>query len=133
MNTLEIRVIKNKNSIAQLVGGNVFYIQYLPNTFSKLEDIKESFEAYQVLGNGLPLQVLIEFSSYASASKEAREYAQQNELPALSEALVINSLPQRILLSFYLKFRKQKHPIKVFKCKNNALNWLNSISHPLGN
>lgn len=127
MVTSENNIIRNNNSIAKLLEGDIFYIHYLPNTYSEISDIKETFEAYKVLGNSLPLKVLVLFDEYASASREAREYGQNNKLPAIAEAVILHSLPQRILFNFYLKFRKQNHPIKLFTNKENALTWLQNI------
>ncbi len=44
-----------------------------------------------------------------------------------AEAILISSLPQRILGNFYLKITQQinhSHPIKLFKDEGEAVNWL---------
>lgn len=44
-----------------------------------------------------------------------------------ADAILISSLPQRILGSFYLKITQQinySHPIKLFKDEEEAVNWL---------
>ena len=73
------------------------------------------------------MKVLVEMGLHATVSAEAREYAQENKLPAVAEALVLYSLPQRLLFKFYSMFRKQSHPLAIFKDYESAEAWLKSI------
>ena len=119
--------INNKNSIAELIDNEIFYIKYVEDTYSDVDDFKEGYASYLELTNRKPVKVLIEMCEHATISSEAREYAQANKIPAIAEALVLHSLGQRILINFYIKFRKQEHPIKIFKNFDYALLWLKSI------
>lgn len=120
-------IIQNKNSTAELIEGNIFYIKYHENTYSDVLDFKEGFAAYELLSDGKPVKVLVEMSKHSNVSTEAREYAQENKMPAVAEALVLHSLPQRIIFRFYIRFRRQNHPIKIFKNFDSAYNWLKTI------
>jgi hypothetical protein len=121
------KIIENRNSIAQLIDDNIFHIKYLEGTHSDVEDFKEGFRAYQLLSQGRPVKVIAEMCKNATISSEASKYAQKNKIPAIAEAIVVVSLPQRIVLSFYAKLRDQTHPLKFFKSAEDALIWLKSL------
>ena len=55
---------------------------------------------------------------------EAREYGAASEVPAIAEAMVIQTLAHRILARFYTSFNKKSHPLKVFMNRDKAVEWL---------
>ena len=124
---IENQIIQNKNSVAQLIDSDIFFIKYMPNTYSEVEDFQEGFDSFKELTEGKTVKVLVEMCRHANVSKEARELAQNNKMHAIAEALVLHSLPQRIIFKFYIKFRKQDHPLKIFSDYYSALAWLRSI------
>lgn len=67
---------------------------------------------------------------YSTISKEGREYAATEEAVefTIAEAYVIQSLAQRILGNFYLKFNKPKVPTRLFTDKDKAEKWLKSLT-----
>ncbi len=67
---------------------------------------------------------------YSTVSKEGREYAATEEAVefTIAEAYVIQSLAQRILGNFYLKFNKPKVPTRLFTDKDKAEKWLKSVT-----
>lgn len=119
--------IQNKNSVAELIEDDIVYIKYLADTYLEIEDFKEGIDAYQTLAEGRTLKVLIEMGKHTSFSTQAREYAEQNKVPAVAEDIVFDSLPIRILFNFYTKFRTLDHPIKGFKSFDDALGWLRTL------
>lgn len=59
---------------------------------------------------------------------EAREYLAKN--PGLIKvrkamAIIVDSLPNRLIANFYHRFNKPKGPLKVFNTEKAALIWLN--------
>ena len=40
--------ITNRNSVAELIDGDIFYIHYFPDTFSTLEDFQEEHKSYKI-------------------------------------------------------------------------------------
>ncbi len=74
------------------------------------------------------LKLIIHTGENTSATREAREYSQRSSLNCLGEAILINSLAQRIISNFYISFRnKADYPIKMFNSKVEALKWLRSL------
>ncbi len=120
-------IIENRNSTAQLVDDNIFYIKYREHTYSEVADFKEGYESYKILSQGKPVKVIAEMCKHANVSSEAREYAQSNKHPAIAEALVLHSLPLRIIFTFYSRLRVRTHPIKIFKTYDAALEWIRTI------
>ena len=110
-----------------IIDDNIFSITYKANTYSGIDDFKEGYAAYVILSQGSPVKVLVEMEKHATISTEAREYAQQNKIPAIAEAIVLDSLPLRIIFRFYAQLRVQEHPLRIFKSTNRAITWLNSI------
>jgi hypothetical protein len=120
-------IIKNKNSTAELIDDRIFYLNYHAGSYSEVTDFEEGCEAFEILTQGRPIRVLVEMGRHANLSSDAREFAQANKKPAMAEALVLHSLPQRLIFNFYVRFRKQDHPIKIFSDFNLAKDWLNTF------
>lgn len=119
--------IINRNSVAQIIDDGIFYIHYLPDTYSTVDDFIESNNSYEILSKGKSLKMLVEMGALASLDLEAREYNQNNNLAIIAEAVVLHTLPQRLLFTFYVKLRGDVHPIKIFKRKDKALEWLKNL------
>jgi hypothetical protein len=120
--------IINKKSIAQIIEGSIFYIRYLPDTYSNLDDFIEGNYSFQKLSKGKSMKILFEMAPLASLNLKVNEYNDYYNSDSISaQAIVVNSLAQRLLFSSYLKIGIKKHPIKMFRNKNLALKWLNEI------
>lgn len=46
---------------------------------------------------------------------------------ATAKAYVINSIPQKLMANFYLRFLKPEKPVKFFRSQTEAEKWLKSI------
>lgn len=85
--------------------------------------------------NNLALNELVEDKKYAflyyteddtvTHSSEARAFGKKNEnaVPKLCTAVVVNSLAHKLVANFYLKFNKPTIPFKVFDQMNDAEKW----------
>ncbi len=71
-----------------------------------LIDLRDSFIS-------IPLDFLKEISSDSNAVKWKK-----------AEAILIDSLPQRMMVNFYKKMETIKFPVKIFIEENEAINWL---------
>lgn len=126
-NSDKIKVIQNKNSVAQLIDGDIFYILYKENVLVEVSDFQEAIASYHTLSQGSKLKFLVEFPEFVSFTPEARIWAEENQVDLQAEAVVFKSLAQRIVIRFYSIFRKQHHPIKIFTSHEKALHWLTSL------
>lgn len=110
--------------IVKLINGDIFYVEYLSDTYYDVEDFEYSVQAYVELGKGETIKVLAIFPEFSSISPEAREFLQTRPIPAVAEAVVFNSLAQRLVFRVYQLFRSKIYPVKGFRTKEKALEWL---------
>ncbi len=67
---------------------------------------------------------LVVSGKYATLTSAARKLLQEQEVPVKREAYVISNLAQKIILNFYLRIRRNSHPCKAFKTRQEAESWL---------
>ena len=91
-----------------------------------VDDVKEQRKVAAELTAGNPHVVLAIAGRGTSATKEAREYSSSN-IPdgRMAEAILIKSLPVRLMGKFFINFHKPTIPTKLFENENEALEWLN--------
>lgn len=120
--------IRTENAVIRLIDDNIFYVLYDPEIVIEVSDFEETRSVYEKLSENQLLKFIVEFPPYTSATADARKWATEHQVDALAEAIVFHGLAQRLLIRFYLRFRKQKHQVKIFNCNEEALNWLRSYS-----
>lgn len=98
----------------------------------ELEDAKMVDEVFQELSNNSPVCIFMDTNGrYSVFSSEAQNYfsnegklAKDNNIIAF--AIIINNLPNRLLVRFYLAFFKPKYTFEIFKNEEDALMFLNA-------
>jgi hypothetical protein len=78
------------------------------------------------LGEGNKMPIYMTFHEFLSVSNEGKEFASSSEGVKFTRAnaLLIDSLPKKILFNFFVKFNKPIAPTKGFTTKEDAFNWL---------
>lgn len=78
---------------------------------------------------GTPYLNLFEFEAFADVDTEVRKWAadQNGNQYTKADAIVVSSLPQKILADFYLKFNRPAKPTKIFRDRQKAIDWLKSL------
>lgn len=69
--------------------------------------------------------------SYGIMTREAQHFFAQDapSIPQITaSAIIVNNLPIRILVKFYLSFFKPQYPTQIFPSLVPAKKWLNSFS-----
>lgn len=91
-----------------------------------IDDVKENVATFGELTNHQKAPILIIGGAFTSVTKEARSFMANYESLkySLCEAFLLNSLSQKLLINFYIKFDKPLVPTKVFHKKDPALDWL---------
>ncbi|MBL7889615.1 MAG: hypothetical protein JNL24_08685 [Bacteroidia bacterium] len=94
-----------------------------------IDDVIENVETFGKLTGGKKAPVLIIGGAFTSVSKEARSFMATHESLkySLVEAFLLNSLAQKLLINFYIKFDKPLVPTKVFNNKDEAIAWLSTF------
>lgn len=78
------------------------------------------------LADGRKMPILYTATKFVIPSKEVREYVASESRSELvvADAFVINSLPQRMMVRFFLKFNKPVRPTQFFDEETSAVRWL---------
>lgn len=116
-----------KKSTIEILDASIFYLKYDESVHIELSDFKEARDVFEEFGKTQKHKLLVEFPNYTTVSKEARELAEKDPIDAVAEAIIYKSLAQNILLRFYLLTHKQAHPVRPFKNKRKALDWLRKM------
>lgn len=90
------------------------------------EDVLEQRRVAAELTDNKPHVVLAIAGRRTSATKEAREFSSQNVPEGrLAEAILIKSLPVRLMGKFFINFHKPNVPTQMFETESEAMIWLN--------
>jgi septin family protein len=103
----------------------IVYIRIYDDVEVDVEDSKEHYEIVKRVFNGVPGYVITESGLNSSVTKEVREFV--NTIPVISkaEAIIVNSLAQRIMSNFIIKFHYSRdRNIKVFNSLDAAVEWI---------
>jgi hypothetical protein len=121
-----MKKIELHHSIILLRNDGIIELHTNENHEYVIKDVIENVDSFGALTNGKKAPVLIIGGAFTSVSKEARSYMASHESLkySLKEAFLLNSLAQKLLINFYIKFDKPLIPTKVFNCKDEAINWL---------
>lgn len=78
------------------------------------------------LGEGNKMPIYMTIHEFLGVSNEGREFASSPEGVrfTLANAVLIDSLPKKILFNFFVKFNKPIAPTKGFTTKEDTFNWL---------
>lgn len=84
---------------------------------------------YRDITGGKLMHFLFMAAENVSITKEARDNAVKIEDQSMlgASAVVVDSLPYKLIANFYLKFNKPKRPYKVFSKDEDAIKWLKTI------
>jgi len=122
-----IKTTAIETSIAFLeIRDEVLFVVFKEGVEIQLENIDEIIKARKVLQQGKKVLVLTDIRNVWHASKAAKARAGNEEFLKLSyaTAILVGSLPTRLLANFYIKFNKPKVSTKMFTSKEKALTWL---------
>jgi len=120
--------IELEKAFLYLVGDNLTILKFKDNINFTLEDAIEVNEITYKWINGNPFTTLVDARNIRSdISEEAKDFFTYDkkiiELQK-AQAIVLNSLHNRILATFYMKFQKPTVPVKIFSDFEKAFDWL---------
>lgn len=118
--------IQITNASVERLSESTVHLKWRKGADLEVKDIDEMHVAFKQITNGQQVKVVSEFEPFVSITSEAREYAASTSPDLIALAYVIHSLSQRIIIRFYIKMKKKKHPTKVFDSFDQAVNWLDN-------
>ena len=99
----------------------------------ELEDVKQVERAFIELSSNGDIYCLMDTSGrFNNYTNEAQKFL-SNEASIVQNkkikgsAVVIDSLPNRLLAKFFSKFFKPKFPMRIFSTQEEGLAWLNEL------
>jgi hypothetical protein len=106
----------------------IIEVDYKNEIEVNLKEAKEIHQVFLKICNNQPFTILIDSrNKYFNFTNEAKEFYVNDEklIPyKIAMAMVIDSLPARIIAKFYLSFNKPFYQAKIFHQKQEAIKWL---------
>lgn len=108
------------------IENGILHIKVKKDTFVELPMVQEVVAKQHEVTNGIPMLVLLDISDAFGVTKEAREFTSGKSVEGLqiAMAMLINSLPMRLLANFFIKFDKPPAPTRLFNSYDKAIEWL---------
>jgi len=105
---------------------NLFICKMLENSTVDLKDVDENLFMVLSLAKGKRYAVLVDARHPTTISKEAMEYAARPECykDLIAQAIVTDSLANRLVGNFIIKFHKPSSPTRLFSKMEEAETWL---------
>ena len=121
----DVRVEKEIDGIIYRIYNNRIYHVIIPR-FEKvgISVIDNGYRFLEENGGG-KFYNIFQFGSFSDIEPDLREWAadEDGNLYTHSDALVIESLSQKIIADFYLRFNKPFKPTKIFYSTEKAVKW----------
>jgi hypothetical protein len=115
----------------RLLSCGIVHYTYLPNSEVDEKEHQLNHNALvQLIGKDEKFPLLIDADQFINVTPEARKLVRQLEatVPISARAMIITSLGQRILASFFIKIQKPIVPTKIFNNYPEGIEWLKKIS-----
>lgn len=103
---------------------------YLCRLFDNMEisagDTQENFEAMMEIAGHKPYAVLVDARVEVTLTKEGMEHSTRPEMSKylIANAILVNSLANRIVGNFMIRFNKSADTTRLFTDHENAMKWL---------
>ncbi len=84
---------------------------------------------YHEITEGKLMPFIVMAAENVTITKEARDNAVKIEDISMigASAVIVTSLPYKLIANFYLKFNKPKRPFKVFSNEDDGVAWLKTL------
>lgn len=123
-----VKEIDLEKSVITLYDNRIVKIRFKDMVDFNLEDAIEANRTMYDFAEGNPFLSLVDTINVRSQmSTQAMAHFAKDPLTKgvrIAEAIVVDSLHNRILANFYIKFVKSHNPVKVFNNMDKAIAWL---------
>lgn len=127
-----MEVIVLKTAVMFLDELGILHIRYQEQVDMTPEDALKHIDAAVKLCRGKKRPFLVDVShAQGTYSIEAmKKLAKDPGIVAIraAQAIIVTSLPNRLLVNFYIRFQKPKNPVKVFGSEKEAVEWLKKFT-----
>lgn len=119
-------IVECKISRVALRRDGILHIDIQPEQHFAITDFRELMDAAFRIGNGKKFLNLITVGKYTIPDHETRIMSTSKDGSSYkyADAFVINSLPQKLVGNFYMRFYTPFVPTRFFNSQSEALKWL---------
>jgi hypothetical protein len=116
-------------SRVQLLSNHIVRVEIAGDIVIGVNECREMNNAIGELTEGRPTLVLMVPNNTTHFAPGSRDFSASPEglQFTIADAMVVNNLGQKLLVSFYLKFNKPQKPSKAFNNEAQAIDWLLSL------
>lgn len=121
----------NKIAPLKFIDNNCLLIEYHEQVHIELADMEAILSSVKTFTGHQPTKRLVIISKNATIAREARAFLQEenhkDRKQIIAEAVIVNSLAQKMATNFYLSFIKDDFPSRFFTDLTKAKEWLNGF------
>lgn len=124
-----VDVLDFKKTKVFLREDGIVHVKLKPEQEITLDDFEEIVKAVTELGMAQAQLILFQAGYNSSVTPEVRKFAAHPNANFLSrgDAIVVQSLAQRLMANFYIKFNRPSRPTKIFDDVEEATRWLYKV------
>ena len=118
--------VSTKCATFNILADGILHICLLEDSDIDLEESKLMQKKSLSLTNGKKFVALIDARAEVRVSKESREWGSTAEAQVnmIAQAIIVNSLANRLVGNFIIKFHKPVAKTRLFSDEQSALDWL---------
>jgi len=118
--------ISTRCATLSMLEEGILHVRLVEDSEISLEDSKAMFMASMEITEGKKFVTLIDARAKVVVSKESREWGSKPEAQKnmIAQAIVVDSLANRIVGNFIIKFHKPIAKTRLFSDEKSALAWL---------
>lgn len=111
----------------------ILFVKMKPNIDIGAHELTELFNLSNELSDFKKRFVIIDTRENFNSASEVRTLYTDDAFIKYryADAFIVNSLPMRLLVNFYISFNNPKIPSKMFNNEESALHWVNSLKKEL--
>ena len=106
----------------------IFHVTVRQGEMVTMKIVREGHDFLNRNGGG-EYYNLYEFQAFSEVEPEVREWAASpsNNNYTILDAIVISSLPQKILADYYIRYNKSSKPTRIFNSIDKAIVWIDEV------
>lgn len=112
---------------------DILLVKMKPNIDLNLEAMKNLLHQAVNLAEKKKYFAIIDTREPYDTSLEARNYYSESDYTEYryADAFIVNSLPMRLVVNFYISFHKPKIPTKMFNNESDARKWVETLKQEI--
>lgn len=125
----EASILKERttdSAIITLYTDDIVRVLFLQNITIDVENQNENYRVFMEMTEGRKCGFIFEAQDGVTITKEARDNSivREKDVPAYAFAVLVHNLAYKLIADFYYRFNKPVLPYKVFRKREEAIQWL---------